>query len=145
MIGEDRPATNQEALFFFSAQRRRMASASFFRPAGVMPPRRLGEDVLAAAAVVVFPRRSAQRRFIASDKRRLPAAVRPLRGRPGPLVFAVPTTTLASSRRAAIARPSRSLSDFNSLTILFRSTGRSLIASDAGKYASSSKKLQLPT
>jgi hypothetical protein len=102
-----------------------MASESFLRPAAVMPPRRLAPVALAAALTGEPPlvRRSAHRRFMANESRRLPAGVRPLPRRVGaPTLRAVaPTATLASSRRAAIARPIRSLSVFNSEMIRLRS------------------------
>jgi hypothetical protein len=113
----------QEAAFFFSAHLRLIASASFLRPAGVIPPRRLVGA--AALAVPALLRRAAHRRFIASDKRRRPSAVMPLPRRPRFAVLGPLTAPLASSRRAAIARPSRSLSDFSSFRIELRSTCRS--------------------
>jgi len=74
-----RPATKGVYGFFFSAQRFFIISESLFRPAAVKPPL----FFLGAALVVVFadtmlaPRWAAQRRFIDSDRRLLPAGVRP--------------------------------------------------------------------
>jgi hypothetical protein len=64
--------------FFFSAQRFFIAAAMSLRAAGLM--RRLLAPALAGAGTADLDLRAAQRAFIASDRRRLPAAVIPLRG-----------------------------------------------------------------
>jgi len=113
-----------ELLLFFSAQRFFIISESLLRPAGDRPPLFfLGATLaLVFAATLPAPRRAAQRRFIDSDRRLLPAGVRawPRRGvvalgagRPGNFEG----TPINSFSSAAIARAIRSRSLFNSETI----------------------------
>lgn len=115
-----------EAFFLRSTHRRFIASESFFLPAGVRPPRRFGAAAAAAFGALAEPlvRRAAQRAFIASDRRFRPEAVSPLPRRVfGSALFRVVLLTAPCdwSRSAAMARPMRSLSVFNSSIILLRS------------------------
>jgi hypothetical protein len=117
-----------ELFLFFSAQRFFIISESLFRPAAVKPPL----FFFGAALAVVFtdpmlaPRRAAQRRFIDSDRRLLPAGVRPWPRR-GFVVLAEerptdpPRPSIDSLSSAAIAWAIRSRSLFNSETIDCRS------------------------
>src|SRR6266851_3673461 len=94
-----------------------MAAAISLRAAGLM--RRLFAPALAGAGTADLNLPAAQRAFIASDRRRLPAALIPL-----PRLAAVPRlglVTPAPSTRALIALSIRSRSLFNSETILSKS------------------------
>jgi hypothetical protein len=114
------PSAFRAGAFFFSAQRFFIAAAMRLRAAGLM--RRLVGPAVARAGTADLDRRAAQRAFIASDRRRLPAAVIPLpRLDTTAAVLCVGLVARPPSARARIALSIRSRSLFNSETILFKS------------------------